>query len=235
MRLKASKRTIGLLCGGVGLVVAAFGAGGYFMNEELSAKMKIVDQKKSEVDSGETIAKRQEQVRLMLEEDRQRIQFLETGVTDTTYVPTMLEQLEDLATSTQNKVQAVRPQLIVEAPTKLEQRRNPEAQEKGGEAKDGQKEEKKKVDPYIRLGIQVSLVGTFQSTQTFIERLKRFPKIVAVEQIQVRPHRSADADKTDSTELDVEITLTAFLMKEGAPKPAVTASAAAVEAGVTQP
>ncbi|HEU4752769.1 MAG TPA: type 4a pilus biogenesis protein PilO, partial [Armatimonadota bacterium] len=144
---------------------------------------------------------------------RAQIHFLESGVSDAAYVPTLLKQLEDLASSTHNKVISVRPSMEAAAPSRIQQRRDPDSEAKGGDGADKEKEtEKKKPEPYTRLSIQVTLVGGFTSTQQFVDRLTRFPKIIAVDQLQLRPHAAQDTDRQGL--LDVDLKVTAFVMKE---------------------
>jgi len=126
----------------------------------------------------------------------------------------------------------VRPQIVQEAPTRLQQRRELDAQ--GEKKEEDEKEKKKAPEPYTRLGIQVNLVGSYRTVQAFTDHLMRFPKILAVEEMQLRPHRAAgEAVNESAALLDVELRLTAFVMKEAAPaKPAVTAIAASATGGI---
>ena len=227
MRLKPTKNTIIILGALLGLVVVAMAGILWLQGSMLDETQQKLAARETELKDGQLVARRREDARTALEADRAQLKFLETAVSDSAYVPTLLKQLEDLATSTKNQVLGVRPQLVAEAPTKLQQRRDPDAQAKEGEPAGDGKEEKKKPEPYTRLIIQVNLVGRFDSTQAFVDRLTRFPKIVAVNELQLRPHRAAGGKPEDSDGLlDVEIRLTAFVMKEGAAAlPAVTASA----------
>jgi hypothetical protein len=211
-----------------GLAVLILVSGGIFwvQNRALGETLQQAKQKEAEVEDGQARERRRELALGSLEKDRAQIRFLETAVTDSAYVPTLLKQLEEVAVQTHNRVLGVQPQLVAQAPTKLDQRRDPEAQAKG-EGEGGEKKKKEPApEPYTRLSIQVNLVGGFQSTQAFVERLTKFPKIVAVEQMQVRPHQVETGAKTDDSLLDVEVNLTAYVMKDPAAKPAVTASAA---------
>jgi Tfp pilus assembly protein PilO len=227
MRLQPNKKSIAILSGGLILVILACGSVAWMQNNALGERQKVLQGKQAEWEEGQKIAKRRDEAKALLEEDRARLMFLEEQVTDAAFVPTLLKQMEDLALSTQNRVISVRPSIEVQAPTKIEQRRDPEAQAKGGESDADKKKEKKVEDPYTRLNIQVSLVGSYATTQKFVDRLMRFPKILAVEQFNLRPQVSNQPD--DTGKLSVELKLTAFIMKQPvAPaKPTVTANAAA--------
>jgi Tfp pilus assembly protein PilO len=223
MRLKPTKNTIVLLGGLTG--VLALGTPGSFWvgSQALASTTKTLEAKQAELNDGERIARRRDTARDALEADRSQLRYLETAVSDAAYVPTLLKQLEDLARSTNNKVLSVRPSVDTSGPSKIEQRRDPDAADEkdGGEVKD--KENKKAPDPYTRLNIQVVLVGGFNSVQQFVERLTRFPKIIAVDQIQLRPHQAQDGDR--ESKLDVDLKLVAFVMKESPRAAARTAPA----------
>lgn len=233
MRLKPTKSTLVFLGGAMGLLVLAIGGILWFLNSQLALRGEELQKREAELTGGQKIAKQREVALAELEKDRQQILFLETSVSDSVYVPTMLKQLEDLAKSTNNKVLAVRPQVVVEAPTKIQQRRDPNAGEKEkapADSKDGEKKEEKKPEPYTRLGIGLSVVGTYKTTQQFIEKLNRFPKIVSVDEIQLHPHHAEKGEAKDNSALDVDLKLTAFIMKTPTPAPnrsgsSVTASA----------
>jgi Tfp pilus assembly protein PilO len=197
------------------IVVVVVGGIFWLQSSALAQSNKTLQEKQAELNDGQRIARRREAAQANLEQARQQIHFLESGVSRAAYVPTLLKQLEDLATSTSNQVISVRPQADNSGPSKMEQRRNPDAQEEseeGGDGGDGEKQTQP--EPYTRLSIQVTLVGGFESTQRFVERLTRFPKIISVEQVQIRPHRASGPAETSNSLLDVELKLTAFVMKE---------------------
>jgi Tfp pilus assembly protein PilO len=231
MKLKATKGTIGLLAGLLALTVIALGFVFWLQRGAVDRTMRSLRDKEAQLNDGQQMAGRREAATTALEEDRAQLRFLESGVSNAAFVPTLLKQLEELAGSTHNKVLGVRPELIKEAPSRLEQRRDPDA--KGKEKKGDDEAEKKRREPYTRLSIQVSLVGGFKSTQLFVERLMRFPKIVAVEELQIKPHKAdRDDEGSGSALLDVEIKLTAFVMKEDAPAAPPSGGTVATNAGI---
>lgn len=214
--------------GGVLGVVTLAGGGIFWFQQDALAKVNAeVEAKTLEVQNGQQIADQRDAARNALETDRTQIAFLEQGVSAAAYVPSMLKQLEALATSTNNKVLGVRPQVAQAAPTRIQQRRDPDAQGKEGSG-DGDKEEKKLPEPYTRLEIEVTLVGKFQSVQTFLDRLNRFPKIVAVDELQLQPHKANSNETEVEGLLDVKLKVTAFVMKEQTP--AAQAQTQAVQA-----
>ncbi|MFN3648530.1 MAG: type 4a pilus biogenesis protein PilO [Armatimonadota bacterium] len=221
MKLKPSKQLLILLGAAVGAAVLLFGGVFWFQSTALDETMQKLEARQKELEDGKKIAEREELAKAMLEEDLTQLRFLESGVSEAVYVPTFLKQLEELAGETKNRVLGIRPEVVRQAPTKLQQRRDPEADEKA--QKDGKKPAAEKPEPYTRLSIEVNLEGTFQSAQTFISRLTRFPKIVAVEEVQLQPQQAQL--NTAAGALSARVKLIAFVMKETQPaRASVTAS-----------
>jgi Tfp pilus assembly protein PilO len=216
MRLKPTKTTIALLGGAVALVIAAAGGVLYVQNEALGREEAKLAAKQIEQAQSKKITERRDEALQALQQDREKLQFLEASVSNAAYVPTLLKQLEDLGVNTRNHVLGVRPQVATQAPTRLQQRRDPEAQAKGDAAANGAAAPVPE-EPYTPLTIQVSMVGNFTSSQQFIERLTRFPKIMGVEEMQMRPHQpemgSDGKPKGRVDLLDIEMKVTAYVMK----------------------
>lgn len=208
MRLKPTKGTILTLSVLLGVVL--LGTGGLFWLQRgwLAQTTQQLQEKELELHDGQRIARRRDEARASLEADRALIANLEPGVSNAAYVPTLLKQLEQLASTTKNRVIGVRPQMSTQGPTKLEQRRDPDAQSKEGGS--DKKAEKKVEEPYTRLEIEVNLEGRFASVQSFVDQLMRFPKIVAVEQLSLKPKTG---DDHPAGTLEVQLKVTAFIMK----------------------
>jgi hypothetical protein len=231
MRLRPTKGTIAVLCAALGLVILLSGGIFWVQRGWLAEATDVLSDKQSELQDGRAIAKRRDEAHGALEADRSLVANLEPGVSSAAYVPTLLKQLEVVAKQTQNRVVGVRPQVVQAGPTKIEQRRDPDAQAKGGannNAGDGKKEEKVVEEPYTRLEIEVNLQGKFGSAQRFVDQLMRFPKIVAVDQLSIRPRAAGEKDEPGV--LEIQMKVTAFIMKGEKPaetpaKPAVTANA----------
>lgn len=226
MRLKPTKGTTWLLAGLLILVVAIASGLCYMQSGALAGTLQVLQRKEAEVRDGKRVSERKEEAAQLLETDRAQLRYLESGVSDAVYVPTLLKQLEELARTTKNLVISVRPEVVVEAPTRLQQRRDPEAQSKG-EKKDkkGEEPKKKKVEPYTPLAVVVTMIGNFRSTQEFLQRLQQFPKIMTLQQARLAPAQSGRL-RDGQVALAVEMKLIAYIMKEEAPATsAVTAMA----------
>lgn len=218
MRIKPSKRLIGALAGVLVIIVGGTATLWWAQRNALAATLRELREKRAELEDSQLVVRRREQALAALEKDRSELRYLETGVSEMAYVPTLLKQLEERAVRTRNRVLGVRQQATEVAPTRLQQRRDPEAQakaEEGGGNSGGQSDEKKmKEEPYTPLRIQVNLVGSFASTQAFLQELMRFPKIVSVDEMQIRPHTSSDPKEAAASLLAVELKVTAYVMKE---------------------
>lgn len=229
-KLKPDKRSVGMLA--ALLVGLAAGGGGLLYQQEISLgnTVKQLQEKEKQRDESARIASRLADTEARYKQDTDQLKFLEASLPSAAYVPTLLKQIEQLCKDTHNEVRSVRPDAAPPKPVRPAVRRtDPEAQ-----ASDGDKdkpEEKPKPEPYDRLQIQVSLTGGFPEYQHFLQQLTRFPKIVAVDRVSLRPH--LDGQHPDGPpRLDVDMQLTAFILKDaGAGAP--VAGGAAVPAGQT--
>jgi hypothetical protein len=234
VRLRPTKGTIAILAVAFGLIILA--SGGFFWVQRgwLAETTDALAAKQAELSDGQAIAKRRERAHNDLEADRALIANLEPGVSSSAYVPTLLKQLEALAKMTDNRVVGGRPQSVQPGPSKFEQRRDPDAQAKGQSSEGGEKKEEEVApEPYTRLEIEVNLQGKFASGQRFVNSLMTFPKIVAVEQLGMRPKPVGENDAPGL--LEIQLKLTAFIMKDDQPVnlpggPAVTAANADLNA-----
>jgi Tfp pilus assembly protein PilO len=227
-RLKPDKRTVALLAAALVGLVAGGGALLYHQQRSLAAVVARLREKESQRDESARLASRLAETELRLKEDQSRLKFLESSLPDMAYVPTLLKQIEHLCRSTKNHVRSVRPEAAPVKPVRPAVRRtDPEAQENS----DKPAEPAPKPEPYTRLPIAVSLTGSFRDYQSFLQQLTRFPKIVAVDKVQLRPRLDL-ATTTGSPKLEVDMQLTAFILKQDS---LVTPPADAAVAAPTPP
>ncbi|NUL81413.1 MAG: type 4a pilus biogenesis protein PilO [Armatimonadetes bacterium] len=129
------------------------------------------------------------------------IAYLEQGVTPREYVPTLLKQMEAMATSVGLRIAAVRP--VSQAAT---------AKPPQGDA---QTETAPKVrKPYDEQTISVAVKGDFWATMRFLKALNQFPKILAVQRVTVQT--KADADSDGNPQLEVTTEVKAIIFKQAA-------------------
>ncbi len=164
---------------------------------ELKARTQAAEQ---QVEEGRSIAQRLEQTQQRYQNMVQQLQHLELSVSERAYIPTLLKQLESAAKSYRLTVLSVRPS---NAPAS-QKKAQPEDEE-------GKDEEKKPAEPYERQTIEVGVRGQFWDVMRFTENLTRFPKILAVERLQLRPRQRKEPN--DPFEVEAQFTLTAFIFR----------------------
>lgn len=180
LRSKPAKRLIPILFGGAGLVLLG-GAGILVgLNSKLTTLQTSVQQKDAEVNSSEQIAHRYQTTLDSYNETQTHIKYLETSVSDRSYVPTLLAQMQALAAQTHLSVAAIRPTASAPvAPTPTP------AADSGGVSTASTK--KAAPPPYDTLDVAVDVAGSYADTNAFLYDLTRFPKIVSVSSIQMHP------------------------------------------------
>ncbi|MBC8102756.1 MAG: type 4a pilus biogenesis protein PilO [Cytophagales bacterium] len=195
--LKPSKQTIWVLGGMTGFVLAGCVTLYVWQTAEMAEIQKKVDEKRTEVASGQKIASRLKKVEDDYALTAGQIRFLETSVTANEYVPTLLRQTEQLAKSVNLKVNSVRPT--------LEPAPKPPAD----------KEARKtfKTWPYDKIHIDMDVTGSYWSTAKMLYRLTEFPKILSVETVQITPQGGAVA-AAGSPKLGVRLRLTGFIFPD---------------------
>jgi Tfp pilus assembly protein PilO len=222
--LKPSKQTCAIL-GGM-MAVTLIGAVGLYVwqSSEIAAVEQRVREKQEEVASGEKIAQRLTQVENDYGNMQNQLRYLETSVTAGQYVPTLLKQMEGLAKSVSLKVASVRPTLEPAPPPPT----------------DKEKRKDFKPWPYDKLHVDMEVSGSYWNVARMLYRLTEFPKIMAVQDLQINPQTSGNG--YNST-LSVKMKVTGFIFPDnhphgdgGQPAPAKSAQAGgAVYGSATTP
>jgi Tfp pilus assembly protein PilO len=140
-------------------------------------------------------------------DDQLTLDVLERGVSTKAYVPTLLRQMEDLGKSSKLKVVGLKPKPLPPAPPVRSSAQSDKS--KGSAAT----KVAPKSDPYDKLPVEIDVVGKYWDVVSFLEKVASFPKIIAVEDIQVTPQ--PDVNKRGSPMLTVKLDATAFILKEG--------------------
>jgi Tfp pilus assembly protein PilO len=194
--LKPSKQTCYALGGAIGLCLAS-GAGLYVVQTGKIATMRAeVQAARDKVENGEKVAQRLTQVEAEYAATRDKIRYLETSVSVSEYVPSLLKQVEQMGKSVSMKVDSVRPTFEPAPPPPAD------------------KEERKKwkPQPYDKVRIELQVRGSFWNVATFLYRLTEFPKILQVEKMRVDPGTQAKGAGA-KPELKVDLTLIGFIFK----------------------
>jgi len=144
---------------------------------------------------------------------QQRLAVLEPALPTYAYVPTFLRQIEKLAQDTSNKVAGVKPLPLLEriptpAPTEAEGGKG--GSEKGKAAAEAA-QQPLAAQLYDRVPIEFNLSGEYWQTVRFLERLSKFPKMLAVDDISLTPAGQASGLK--APDLRVTMNLLALIQK----------------------
>lgn len=209
-----------------GLVITAIAillvGGGltFLLNSQVVKLQSIADNKEAEVGSSEQVAKRFELTQTTYNDTLSRIQYLETSVTQRSYVPTMLKQMQALAQTTHLKVLAVRPSQIISSVPKPEARGDV-VTSTGGTGSDSSSSgtpaapSKKKAPPYDTMDIALDIQGTYAATASFLYNLTKFPKIVSVTSVQLHPMGIAPGENPYSSPIiGTSLRLTAYVFHD---------------------
>jgi|YNPNPStandDraft_1061719.scaffolds.fasta_scaffold00003_78 Tfp pilus assembly protein PilO len=226
--LKPSSKTVTALI--IIAVVLFFGCVLAYM--AAASKLKS---SQAELEAGEKKVADAEQIILKLEkakldylDARSQLRFLESSVTSQSYVPTLLKQIERLGESVNLKVLGVRPQ---PAPPSAQPTRTLSSGAKAASGDvEGASAEKSGATfgaapqspppPYDELKIDLELEGKYMNLLDFLYSLTSFPKIVAVNSVEISPAAKADDYGFGPPKLTIKINVTAFIFKEGQQAPA---------------
>jgi len=180
-----AKKLMLALMGAAGLVLVGGGGLLFALNSETTSKQTIAQQKEKEVSGSEQIAQRYQTTLDSYNDTQSRIKFLETSVSAKSYIPTLLGQLQTLATATNLTVTAVRPAPPAPPPA-------PAAKPAGGDSSAAADAKKAPPPPpYDAVNIDVDVVGSYSDTARFLYSLTRFPKIISLAGAQMRPNAGA--------------------------------------------
>jgi Tfp pilus assembly protein PilO len=198
-----------------GCVLGYVGAAGKLKKntDELAQKQKVVNESKK-------IALKLEKSRLDYFEACSQVRYLESSVSSRDYVPTLLKQIERLGKSVNLTVAGVRPEQVEKKASERSVTSGRKASEGNVEdasrqVSDNNSSRTKKVDPYDEIKVELDVEGSYMNALNFMYRLTTFPKIIAVNKIEMSP--SKESVVLSSPRLKIKMTVTAFLLKEDQP------------------
>ena len=231
-------RVMQILLGIAGLALIIGGIIIALMNAQISDFQKTAADKASKVGNSEQIAQRYQATLTTYNAMSARAQYLETSVSAKSYVPTLLQQLQGLAQQTHLTVNAVRPGAITAPPLPVK------AASSGDNASGNAApvaEKKAPPVPYDTLGIDVDVTGSYADTVAFLYGLTRFPKIISVAGVQLKPGAAAAAAPAPGAapttpQVMTSLHLTAFVFHDETPATSSSAAPAtpgAAAAGVS--
>ena len=202
LKIRASKNALIVLAFVAIMIMAGCTWMYYNRSAKLSAMEAEVKQKEDLLANSKRTAKRLSDIQAVYNDDQAKLDVLEKGVSSKAYVPTLLRQLEDLGKSSNLRVVGVRPKPPVAVPVQVAN---------GPNAKS--KKVVKSPDPYDRLELDIEVNGKYWDVVKFLRKITYFPKIVAVNNIQVNP-AAGDPKKSGSPMLTAKVSATAFILKD---------------------
>lgn len=169
---------------------------------EMATREKVVVDKVNEVEHGEKVAMRLNQMQEDFSLTNGKLRYLESSVSPEAYIPTLLKQIDALAKSTDLKVIRFthRTEKAPAPPTDKEKLKTFVPQ------------------PYDKEHMEMDVEGAYWNIARFIQRLTEFPKIIAVSSITATP-QSPETGK--SPVLASKIRMTGFVfLADGRPETA---------------
>lgn len=202
---------LALTMGAVGLLgLMASGVVYALHTEESQAIRSRIDSKLDEARTGEKTARQLELVREEEARLTSQLRDLESSVTPSLYVPSLLRQVDQLARGMELDVVSIRHVL----------ERTPSAPPEG--ASDEVKKSFRPL-PYDMDHIDLEVRGKYWTLAKFVHRLTRFPKILAVETVSQQP---ATGESAAPGLLVARIRMTGFVFKDGRAEGASASSTA---------
>lgn len=173
------------------IVACVAGVGAcFYQYSALNEAVARVDSLQKKSKSEKTLKAQALRTATQLKQCSDRLAHLELSVPDFAYVPTLLQELENVGRQNALEVLGVRPVA--------------KADKKDGKDKTSDKK------PYQDLKIEVKGRGTYKAVSDFVKALKTFPKIVAVRTLTLTPKNEPNS-KTASSKLDVTLELKTYV------------------------
>ncbi|MFQ3611379.1 MAG: type 4a pilus biogenesis protein PilO [Fimbriimonadales bacterium] len=197
-RIQRVQRLVKVLSIGV-LVTLLLSVGSlYLPYQGITRINEALEQKRKELEQAQQATSQLRLVQQEYEQTRRELQFLERGVSEYAYIPTMLQQIEQTAKNLNLEIAAIRPQQPAQQSTQ------------------DQKEKAKK--PYEEQMIEISIRGNFWSLMRFLKQLDEYPKILAIQTIQVQSKAQNQLEMTNTNpQLEIRTTVRAFIFKSHNP------------------
>lgn len=160
------------------------------MTQDLQAQL---EEKRQALQEAQQAANQLRQTQEQLQATQRELQFLERGVSEAAYVPTMLKQFEQLAQQRQLQIVAIRPQ----------------AQ---NNSSNNAKEEQKSAKAYDEQLFEIQLRGKFWNLMSLFKNLEAFPKILAVQSVNLQA-KSGSEQVAENPDLEIRLMVKAFIFR----------------------
>jgi Tfp pilus assembly protein PilO len=197
-------------------VLIAAGAGLYHVkSKRLQALKQTLLQKQDQVEEVRAEVKRLPNLEAAYEELHARVSVLEPNLPTEAYIPTFLSQVQTLAGETNNHLTLIKPKPKRKLPAASPAPEKDVVASGKSSSKPAALQGAQEVveSPYDEIGIEVGFDGTYWSALALLERLRAFPKMIAVNDITMKP-KSACTAVSSQPLLEVTLHLTAVMAKE---------------------
>lgn len=202
-RLESVARVMGL---GILLTLLLGIGSAYFPFSMIMESQARLDEKQKALKNARQAPAQLRQLQEQLTQIQRNLAFLEQGVSEAAYIPTMLKQIEETARSLNLKIVAIRPQQPAQTNT-------------GGNTQN--QNQKPQSKPYEEQLIEISLQGQFWNVMRFLRQLDEYPKILAVQAMNLQTKSIAQQSAETNPDLEVKLTVKAFIFRSS---PANTSS-----------
>lgn len=160
-----------------------------------------IQQRQAELTSAQEAINQLPTKQAQLQATRSELQFLEQGVTEAAYVPTLLRQFEQTAEQQKLEILAIRP--------------HAQSDSQNTNQTDAQKAVAKAYQEQL---FEIQLRGKFWSLVSLLKSLETFPKILAVESINLQTKTNAD-QLVVNPDLEITMTVKAFIFRKAQARP----------------
>ncbi len=206
-RIQRAQRTTKLLGAAVAGTLA-IGAGSLYLPwRSIQSAQEQLQARQDELQQAQHAAKQLRQIVEQLQATRRELQFLERGVSEAAYVPTLLKQFEQTALQRNLQIVSIRPQAPPPKPPQ-----NPDQSEST------QKEPPK---PYEEQLFEIQLRGKFWDLMSLLKTLETFPKILAVQSLNLQAKSGAEQSNANP-DLEIKMVVKAFIFRSAQARPSTT-------------
>lgn len=204
--LRAQRATKLLSMVVVGVLV--LGAGSLYLPwNNLQSAQELLRSKQEELQQAQQAAGQLKQTQEQLQTTRRELQFLERGVSQAAYVPTLLKQFEQTVQQRSLQIVSVRPQA---PPPKIVT--NPDQQAETP---------KEPPKPYEEQLFEIQLRGKFWDLMSLLKTLETFPKILAVQSLQANAKTGAELS-SENPDLEIKMVVKAFIFRGEQARPSTS-------------
>jgi len=212
--IRPNKKSLVILGAVAAVLLVALCTSYYVLSTELQKATGELESKAKMVDDSKKIAARLVEVEQNLLDAKMELSDLEVAVASHAYIPTLLEQIEQLGNTTSLRVYSVRP-APKEAPQPIKKASENSEQSNNGASQNNEHQQAAKPKPYEELKIDIEAEGKYFEIRNFMFHLTRFPKIVGVNTVQLSP--TGVSRGFHSPDLQARFNITAYIFPETQP------------------